>query len=365
MKRLLLLATWAFLLALGQAHADDGLNRIFPAGTKEPQVAVSPSGTVFVVAARDDVIEVVSSSSGKEFGAPIRVAQAPGLMLGMRRGPRVAATGASVVVTAIAKMAATDRVVELLSWRSVDGGATWLGPKRVNGATGAASEGLQGLAAGRDERLACAWLDSRAGGSELYVATSADGGDTWAEALAYRSSDGHICECCHPSVAWSANGDLAIMWRNWLGGSRDLWFARSKDDGKTFPKPEKIGEGTWPLNACPMDGGGMAVRPDGRCGTIWRRKNEMFFGEPGTKEQCVGSGLQGAIANGPSGYQLVWLDKKGGDVLTVGSDARKPERIGTKAGNPSVAGSLSGRGPVVAAWATDAGVFARVLCARK
>ena len=59
-----------------------------------------------------------------------------------------------------------------------------------------------------------------------------------------------------PVLAIDATGQIVVMWRNWLGGSRDMYLARSRD-GVTFSKPEKLGTGTWQINACPMDGGGL------------------------------------------------------------------------------------------------------------
>ena len=52
------------------------------------------------------------------------------------------------------------------------------------------------------------------------------------------------------------------MCRNKLGGSRDLYTLRLRD-GRAAGPAVKQGEGTWKLDACPMDGGGIAVR-DGR-----------------------------------------------------------------------------------------------------
>ena len=57
-----------------------------------------------------------------------------------------------------------------------------------------------------------------------------------------------------------AQGRVAVMWRNWLNGSRDMFAALSSDGGKTFATAQKLGSGTWKLNGCPMDGGSIAVR---------------------------------------------------------------------------------------------------------
>ena len=48
----------------------------------------------------------------------------------------------------------------------------------------------------------------------------------------YESPDGHICECCHPTAYIGPQGELYAMWRNWVSGSRDMYYAvsgRSKD----------------------------------------------------------------------------------------------------------------------------------------
>ncbi len=45
------------------------------------------------------------------------------------------------------------------------------------------------------------WLDLREKGTVLYASKSMDHGETWSKnILVYRSPDGSICECCHPSI---------------------------------------------------------------------------------------------------------------------------------------------------------------------
>ena len=116
------------------------------------------------------------------------------------------------------------------------------------------------------------------------------------------------------------------MFRNWLGGSRDMFLASSAD-GQRFAPAVKLGEGTWPLNACPMDGGALAVGRDGTVETVWRRGSEVFACRPGERERKLGAGTQPWIAavTGPA----VWLQdgslrmgKAGGAVgsLPSGND---------------------------------------------
>jgi hypothetical protein len=171
----------------------------------------------------------------------------------------------------------------------------------VNDVPGAAREGLHAMAAAPDGTLACVWLDMRGRGTTLYGSFSRDDGATWSRnQLVYRSPDGTICECCHPSAAYDRSGRLHVMWRNALGGARDMYLSTSSDGGKTFSPARKLGKGTWPLDACPMDGGALAVSSDGSVITFWRRGGEMFVCAPGEPERRVGSGEQGWAAWTPA-----------------------------------------------------------------
>jgi hypothetical protein len=73
-----------------------------------------------------------------------------------------------------------------------------------------------------------------------------------------------------------SSGRLAVMWRNWLGGSRDMYAALSSDGGRTFTPGQKLGAGTWKLNGCPMDGGAIAFDGGGKVLTAWRREKTVF-----------------------------------------------------------------------------------------
>ena len=180
-----------------------------------------------------------------------------------------------VVVTAISHESG-----DVMAWLSNDAGTTWSDFTRVNDDPGSAREGLHGMASGPNGLLFCAWLDLRHGSTQIYGASSADNGRTWSDdRRIYASPSGTVCECCHPSVAISSRGSVYVMWRNLLDGNRDMYVAKSGDNGQTFDPAEKIGIGSWKLNACPMDGGDLAVSASGSLSTIWRREREVFPAE--------------------------------------------------------------------------------------
>lgn len=163
---------------------------------REPQVAIDGTGHIFVAFGAGNALYCATSLDGGKTFAPVRVGEAGKLALGMRRGPRIVAAKGSVVISAVYGKSGAGQDGELVSWRSTDGARTWSGPSPVSDVPGAAREGLHAMAAALDGTLACAWLDLRDKGTQLFAAFSRDGGKTWGRnVLVYRSPDGAICEC--------------------------------------------------------------------------------------------------------------------------------------------------------------------------
>ena len=334
---------------------------------KQPQAAVDAKGRVYVAFGRGNAVRLaVSGDGGRTFDVST-VGSIGSLALGMRRGPRVAATADAVVVTAIGGSRGKGQDGDVLAWRSADAGWTWDGPIRVNSVEGSAREGLHAMASAPDGTVFATWLDLRNRRTEIYGASSKDGGKTWeSDVLVYRSPEKSICECCHPSVAFGPDGTLHVMWRNQLGGKRDLYLASSLDGGKTFRPAQKLGRGTWALNACPMDGGAVAVGPDGQVETVWMRAGSMFAARPGEAERDLGRGVQGWVAAGPRGAYAVWLEKRPGKLLALTPSGGSPLVLAEQAGDPAIAAAPGGHGPVVAVWEAktgEGGILAQVFTA--
>ena len=321
---------------------------------RAPQLVSAGSMVGMTFGAGSGIYFRVSHDSGRNFDAPVKVADADVLPLNRHRGPRIALSGATIVITAVTGYRLSQDPHghglpsdgDLTAWRSVDGGKSWSGGVVVNDVPGAAREGLHSLAGGPNGRLFAVWLDKRgATGTRLFSARSNDSGVTWSKnVLVYASPDGTICECCHPSAVIDPNGQIFVMWRNWLGGARDMYLARSRD-GETFTNIEKLGEGSWQLNACPMDGGGLAIYQD-RVVTAWRRDQTVYLAEPGGREKALGEGREIALAAGANGSYAAWVDSSGVEIRTP--DASRPVLLSGSGTLPALA-SLSD-GAVLAAW---------------
>ncbi len=295
--------------ASGGAHAGHGAPRA--------------AGEIFV--ARSD-------DGGATFAPAIKVATVPNLMLGMRRGPRLAVHGDRITVTAIG--------AELLAFTSGDAGRTWSEALTINDVPTSAREGLHDLAGAPDGRLFVTWLDLRNATMELWGATSIDGGRTWApDAPVYKSSDKTICECCHPTALYDAAGNLAVMWRNAIDGSRDMWLTTRAKDTMQFSAARKLGEGTWQLKACPMDGGRIVALGEGKFGAVWQRAGNVFFSGETGREIDLGAGKQPVAISADNSVRVIW--QRDTDLVSarVLRDARieAPIKIATGARFASVA----------------------------
>lgn len=354
------------IAATAGAAAPDVVTLTTDREARQPQVAVDQRGRVYVAFGKGrSIFCVTSTDGGRTFAEPVKVAEVSTLALGMRRGPRIAATDDAVVITAVVGQQGGGHDGDLRAWRSTDLGRTWADPVRINSQEASAREGLHGMAAGPDGLIFCTWLDDRSGHKEVFGARSRDGGGSWEpDRLIYRSPEESVCPCCHPSVAIGPDGQIDVMWRNSLKGARDVYLCRSDDGGATFGRAEKLGRATWPLDACPMDGGAIAIGPKGEVETAWRRADRVYRAAPGRAERELGTGQQPWIAAGPEGSYIVWIGRRPGPLQVIAPGASEPLTLARSANDPVVTAAPGGRGPVVAAWETGQGIAAAVLAPR-
>lgn len=286
-----------------------------------PAVGTDPAGGVHVVFGRGETILYTTSVDGTAFTKPLPIDTLAGLHLGASRGPQIAATGESVVITAI------DKAGNVWAYTLDRSTGRWQKAVAVTDVPDVAKEGFVALAAGPDNSYNAVWLDLRGNQqNKLAGSRSTDGGRTWsANRVLYQSPDGTICECCQPSMA-NRGRAVAIMFRNFLNGSRDMYVLTSADGGQTFGKAEKMGEGTWKLNACPMDGGGVCMAANGTVSTVWRRGDRLFTDQPGQPETEIGSGKNAKIVTTDKGDYVVF--QRDGRVWAITPGQAQPVAVG-------------------------------------
>lgn len=281
----------------------------------QPQIVVAPAGGIHVVFEKGSAVYHTASADGSKFSVPVKVGELEKLALGKRRGPRVAVSDGLVLVTAISSADGN-----LHTWTSSDKGQTWKEGSALNSKDGSAREGLQALASDGRGHIVAVWPDSRAGGMEEWGRVSHDGGKTWGpDERIYGSPSGSICPCCVPSVAISPKGKVAVMWRNSLEGSRDLHLATRSGD-QPFSPAIKLGAGTWKLEGCPMDGGGLAFSPGGNWLAVWRREKAIFASFAEFQEMPLSDDASQPVA-AYAGNTPVLLWESGGNLMMKRGDA--------------------------------------------
>jgi hypothetical protein len=250
---------------------------------KMPNLVKDKNNTIHIVYGTGDSIMYVFSKDGKSFSPPSLVAVLPNLFASAMRGPQIAASNAGVTVTACSSNG------NIFSYHKGALG-NWSKAAKVNDADESAKEALMGLSAD-GKNVFAVWLGvKKPKGQDVYGAKSTDGGMTWSRNMVvYASPDGTVCECCKPSVVVKDNL-VYVMFRNWLNGSRDLYVVSSLNAGKSFENARKLGEGSWKLLGCPMDGGGLAIGKNGAVETVWRREGKIFASAVGMPEKEIGEG---------------------------------------------------------------------------
>jgi hypothetical protein len=94
-----------------------------------------------------------------------------------------------------------------------------------------------------------------------------------------------------------------------------LYLIQSPDNGNTFGQAQKLGNGSWALNGCPMDGGGIVIDNSGKAQTVWNRREMIYTSEAGKEERELGKGKNCTIesVNGKNVY--AWVED--GDIIVL------------------------------------------------
>src|SRR2546423_6339150 len=199
----------------------------------EPEVSLDSKGVIRAVFGRSDSIFYVSSTDkGIHISHPLFIEHIPQMHLGNTRGPLIAASDKYSIITAM------DQKGDI-HWFLLDNSKGKIVKKgNINDQRASAPEGLIGISADDRDHFYAVWLDCRINKrNNIFFSDFSARDAKWSvNKLVYRSPDGHTCECCKPNIAVHKE-HVAIMFRNWLNGSRDLYFIESFNKGDSFDKP--------------------------------------------------------------------------------------------------------------------------------
>lgn len=158
--------------------------------------------------------------------------------------------------------------------RSVDGGKSFSAPLTVNDNMEIISHRFDALGVDRQGRIHLAWLDKRDlaaaekkgekyQGNGVYYALSSDGGKTFS---ANRKLADHSCECCRVALDIDTDGTPVVFWRHIYDRNvRD--HALLRIDGKS--EPVRVSHDYWEVAACPHHGGAISISTGGTYHLTW------------------------------------------------------------------------------------------------
>jgi hypothetical protein len=337
----------------------------------QPTIAKTESDIIGVTYGEKEVIYYSESmDGGTTFNDSEVVGSLEGLLLGYSSGPQIAFTKNKVVITA------PSRSGNLYSWFKDRAEENWQGPFRINDIDKSVEECLSSITVSNEGHIYSTWIDTRTletsdvnmsstseehpeeknkgmkkPKAKIYVSVSMDNGKTWSKSdLVYKSPDGSVCECCRPSIESDKNGNLIIMFRNNIDGSRDLHYTMSKDKGKSFSPPQKLGSGTWKINGCPMDGGGFTSLGNDEIISAWQREGMVYTATSDLSEQLIGAGRAPSISGNRDNYSLVYT--KGDEVMAV----HEPMTMSEKIGNGTSAKVLATEDAIIYMWISEKGI---------
>ncbi len=271
----------------------------------QPQISMDKLGVIRIIYGDSDKIYCATSlDNGATFPDIQKIGEIKDMHLGNSRGPQVASSINYTLVSAMDKKGA------IHTFQLAHQSGKWTKVAFVNDVSGTALEGLMGIASDNYDNFYAVWLDLRDDkNNKICFSKTTNQGKSWSEnKIVYKSPYKTVCECCKPSIVVSQS-KVFIMFRNLLNGSRDLHLLQSDDLGINFNKPVKLGNGTWKLNGCPMDGGGLVVNSNNEVETIWQREGLVYFSKLNEEETQIGLGRNCSISDAEKPI-LSWQDGK-------------------------------------------------------
>jgi hypothetical protein len=257
------------------------------AGSAQPSVTPARDGGVALTwqhkrgaeaelrVARFDVHEDVPA-------APVTVARGGDWFVNSADFPSLAVLDNGDWVTfTLRKSAGSTYAYDIHLQRSLDGGATWQPPVKVNDDGQAVQHGFVALLPDGDDRVLLVWLDGRqdtAHGAHATHHASAqgvahdhghdEGPMTLRTAVLGRDGvpraeaklDADTCSCCQTDLVRRGGAAIAV-YRDHAEGIRDIATVRRDREGRWQP-PQAVHADHWRMPGCPVNGPAAAVNGD-------------------------------------------------------------------------------------------------------
>ena len=231
--------------------------------SRHPRVALRAAGRLFVmgVHTEDRVSRLglsYSSNGGDSFTPPMFLTE-PGVSVSSHgeNNPSLVLGNARELYV-LWEQETEGGEPDLMFRRSLDLGYRFDPPFKVTDKNVPSRNGFASLSIAPNGDLYAAWLDDRDGlddpdpNTSVYLAKSTDQGVSFGRNIRVAQK---VCDCCRPPVAFGDEGEVFVSWRQIFPGSiRDMVVATSRDGGETFAPPVRVSEDNWQIKGCPHSG---------------------------------------------------------------------------------------------------------------
>lgn len=333
MKRsMIFLSVWAVLAGVDGAAGKSPTVLKTPNSGIQPQAVMDGTGVLHLVyfKGKDGGGDLfyVRRDPGKEFSEPLRVNSQPGsavavgtirgaqLTLGKDHRVHVAWNGSST-----AQPRGPNDGAPMLYSRLADDGKTFEPQRNLMRQT-FMLDGGGTVAADREGNVYVSWHALKVGSAsgeenrQVWVARSTDDGKSFGQETLTSSQSSGVCGCCGMRAFLDSKGTLHLLYRSATQKSnRDMCLLSSSNQGKTFQRTLLQ---NWRIDKCPMSSEAFA---EGVGGVVaaWDTDSQVYFSRmaPGTGKVSKPVGAPGAgkvrkhpaLAVGPKGETvLVWTE---------------------------------------------------------
>ena len=326
-------AGWALLLAstLGAWAAPPELIRL-PAAGLQPQAALDSSGALHLLYFKGepgggDLFYQWRPPGAESFSAPVQVNSRPksAIAIGTIRGGHLA-VGQRVHV---AWMGVGTEVSQMCYARSDSLGQNFE-PQRDLIHTAFGLDGGGSLAADGAGQVYVSWHAGQEGEEtrRVWVARSADEGQTFAAETRANPAETGACGCCGMRAAAGREGTLYLLYRAATGKiHRDMHLLFSADQGRTFGD---LLVHPWEINACPMSSTALAPLPGGQTLLAWETAGQVYWARADQRQDTLSPPVPAPGAGGDRKHPALAVNAAG-QVLLVWTEGTGWNRGGALA----------------------------------
>ncbi|GAB1719996.1 MAG: Glycosyl hydrolase, BNR repeat [Nitrosospira sp.] len=347
-----------------------------PKTTLAVGATLDQQGRLWVAKVEDQRLLVSwSDDGGENFSSPVMVTSEPeNIPADGENRPKIAVARDGTILLTWIQSLPQKYAGNVRFARSIDSGRTFSPPITLNDDGRVTSHRFDTLAINGTGGAVVAWLDARDrdaakekgeafSGVSIYTARSGDNGASFG---ANRRFQQHTCECCRIATAWTGEGPI-VFWRN-------IFDTNTRDFAIAYLDKGWVRRATrdeWKIDACPHNGGSIAVDGRGQLHLAWFTNGTVRQGLFYRRMEGNWQSEPLAIGNAAAQANHAWVAADGRTVLLTwrefdgtaysaqmmysndsGESWSEPQRLMESAGATDYPVPLIDRNKVLVVWNT-------------